>query len=49
MTDFMRDELGAPKVVDRATIQAELDTWCFRNLLLLARSHQLRRKHLCPI
>jgi predicted dithiol-disulfide oxidoreductase (DUF899 family) len=26
MTDFMRDELGAPKVVDRATFQAELDT-----------------------
>jgi hypothetical protein len=26
MTDFMRDEFGAPKVVDRATFQAELDT-----------------------
>jgi predicted dithiol-disulfide oxidoreductase (DUF899 family) len=25
MTDFMRDEFGAPKVVDRATFQAELD------------------------
>src|SRR5580692_9569332 len=25
MTDLMRDELGAPKVVDRATFQAELD------------------------
>jgi hypothetical protein len=25
MTDFMRDELGAPKVVDRSTFQAELD------------------------
>ena len=25
MTDFMRDELGAPNVVDRATFQAELD------------------------
>jgi predicted dithiol-disulfide oxidoreductase (DUF899 family) len=25
MKDFMRDELGAPKVVDRATFQAELD------------------------
>src|SRR5260221_11467010 len=24
-TDFMRDELGAPKVVDRGTFQAELD------------------------
>ena len=25
MTDFMRDELGAPKVVDRSTFHAELD------------------------
>jgi Bacterial protein of unknown function (DUF899) len=25
MTDSMRDELGAPKVVDRSTLQAELD------------------------
>src|SRR5208283_4475558 len=25
MTDIMRDELGAPKIVDRATFQAELD------------------------
>jgi len=25
MTDFMRDEIGAPKIVDRATFQAELD------------------------
>jgi hypothetical protein len=25
MTDFMRDELGAPKVVDRSTLQAELN------------------------
>ena len=25
MKDFMRDELGAPKVVDRSTFQAELD------------------------
>ena len=25
MTDFMRDELGAPQVVDRSTFQAELD------------------------
>ena len=25
MTDFMRDELGTPKVVDRSTFQAELD------------------------
>lgn len=25
MTDFMRDEFGAPKVVDRVTFQAELD------------------------
>src|ERR1043166_2168154 len=25
MTDLMRDELGAPKVVDRSTFQAELD------------------------
>jgi predicted dithiol-disulfide oxidoreductase (DUF899 family) len=25
MTDFMRDELGAPKTVDRATFQAEID------------------------
>ena len=25
MTDIMRDELGAPKVVDRSTFQAELD------------------------
>jgi predicted dithiol-disulfide oxidoreductase (DUF899 family) len=25
MTDFMRDELGAPKIVDRSTFQAELD------------------------
>jgi predicted dithiol-disulfide oxidoreductase (DUF899 family) len=25
MNDIMRDELGAPKVVDRATFQAELD------------------------
>jgi hypothetical protein len=24
-TDFMRDELGAPKVVDRSTFHAELD------------------------
>ena len=25
MTDFMRDELGAPKIVDRSTFQAEMD------------------------
>ena len=25
MTDFMKGELGAPQVVDRATFQAELD------------------------
>ena len=25
MNDFMRDELGAPKIVDRNTFQAELD------------------------
>jgi predicted dithiol-disulfide oxidoreductase (DUF899 family) len=25
MTDFMRDELSAPAVVDRGTFQAELD------------------------
>jgi hypothetical protein len=25
MTDLMRDELGAPKVLDRSTFQAELD------------------------
>jgi predicted dithiol-disulfide oxidoreductase (DUF899 family) len=25
MTDFMKDELGAPKIVDRSTFQAELD------------------------
>jgi predicted dithiol-disulfide oxidoreductase (DUF899 family) len=25
MTDFMSDELGAPKIVDRSTSQAELD------------------------
>jgi predicted dithiol-disulfide oxidoreductase (DUF899 family) len=25
MTDIMRDELGAPKIVDRSTFQAELD------------------------
>ena len=25
MTDFMKDDLGAPKVVDRSTFQAELD------------------------
>jgi hypothetical protein len=25
ITDFMRDELGAPKVVDRSTFHAELD------------------------
>jgi len=25
MKDIMRDELGAPKIVDRSTIQAELD------------------------
>jgi hypothetical protein len=25
MTDFMREELGAPNVVDRSTFQAELD------------------------
>jgi len=25
MTDFMRDELRAPKVVDRSTSHAELD------------------------
>jgi predicted dithiol-disulfide oxidoreductase (DUF899 family) len=26
MTDFMRDEFGAPKMVDRSTFQAELDS-----------------------
>jgi hypothetical protein len=26
MTDFMKDEFGAPKVVGRATFQADLDT-----------------------
>ena len=25
MSDFMRDELGAPKLVDRSIFQAELD------------------------
>ena len=30
MTDFMRDELGAPKVVDRSTFQTELDALRFR-------------------
>jgi hypothetical protein len=25
MTNILRDELGAPKVVDRSTFQAELD------------------------
>jgi predicted dithiol-disulfide oxidoreductase (DUF899 family) len=25
MKDIMRDELGAPKIVDRSTFQAELD------------------------
>ncbi len=25
MNDFMRDEIGAPKIVDRSTFQAELD------------------------
>ena len=25
MTDFMRDKPGTPKIVDRATFQAELD------------------------
>jgi predicted dithiol-disulfide oxidoreductase (DUF899 family) len=25
MTDFMRDKLGAPKIVDRRTFQVELD------------------------
>lgn len=25
MTEFMRDELGVPNIVDRATFQAELD------------------------
>jgi len=25
MKDFRRDELGAPKIVDRSTFQAELD------------------------
>ena len=26
MKDITRDELGAPKIVDRSTFQAELDT-----------------------
>jgi hypothetical protein len=26
MTDFTRDEPGTPKIVDRSTFQAELDT-----------------------
>src|SRR5579864_725512 len=30
MTDFMRDELGAPKAVDRAMFQAELDALLVR-------------------
>ena len=25
MTDFVRDELGAPKIVDRSTFEAKLD------------------------
>jgi len=30
MTDFMRGELGAPKVVDRSTFHAELDALLVR-------------------
>src|SRR5258708_39638037 len=30
MTDFMRDEIGAPKVVDRSTFHAELDALLVR-------------------
>jgi hypothetical protein len=33
MTDFMKDELGAPKVVDRSTFQAELDALRFEKRL----------------
>jgi hypothetical protein len=28
MKDIMRDKLGAPKIVDRSTFQAELDVLC---------------------
>ena len=30
MKDIMRDELGAPKIVDRSTSQTELDALRFR-------------------
>ena len=33
MKDIMRDELGAPKVVDRSTFQAELDALGFERRL----------------
>ena len=29
MEDIVRDELGAPKIVDRSTFQAELDALLF--------------------
>jgi hypothetical protein len=34
MKDIVRDELGAPKIVDRSTFQAELDASSPRNTAL---------------
>ena len=42
MTDFMRDELGAPKIVDRSTFQAELDA-----LRVREKAHTQRRRRHC--
>jgi hypothetical protein len=39
MTNFMRDELGAPQAVDRSTFQAELDA------LVVPRSRADLRNH----
>jgi hypothetical protein len=39
-TDIMRDELGAPKIVDRNTFQVELDA-----LRVREKAHTGRRRH----
>jgi hypothetical protein len=47
MTDFMRGELGAPKVVDRSTFHAELDALLVREKGPFGGTHRSRAFR-CP-
>ena len=42
MKDIMRDELGAPKIVDRSTFHAELDALRVRRRLTQEKATPLR-------